>query len=452
MAQSKRSLIPVLASCVLAQLPVNVAHAQQAAVSTGVEVRQGVPPPGRYRVQSRSAGKCLGWVVQGIRTPFLGLMTRECGNDPNANLQSTDARRGPSDHSSFYIVPITRLAFAVYHYGECLTKARNVIIGPASIDYVRCGAGSEVRQSGLLAVPDDQRFRMSQMPDGGVRIYPVANRTASRRLVLTVRDNGTAPGTDIIAWPFNQSNDQTFDLIYMGPLSEELQVEYRAAMAAADARAPETPEDPALPVEAISARYASAGTPAAAVSAKAGLFRAANGIGNSADGTNINALRASAPLPPPTEISMTTGFALDMGVSPASATLDAPSARAEWRLAIPYRFAVEGLKAASVSCVLEDANGAPVGERTARLDVNGPSAGTLLIGIPRREGTTASPVKTECQASLGGERAGTDWEAWTFAAPAMPSGWDVYVKEAGKSRFWTGAPFQPGFSLHIVSR
>jgi hypothetical protein len=452
MAMFNRMILLHCAALVLASTAAGTAQAQSVVETGPVEVRQGVPPPGKYRIQSRSAGKCLGWVVNGIRTVFLGLMTAECTNNPNANLRASDRARGTFDNSSVYIVPITRIAFAIVHnHDECLTKARNVIIGPASIDYVRCGSGSEVRQSGLLAVPDDQRFRMGQLPDGGVRIYPVGRYPVRNAPVFTVRDNGTAPGTDIIAWPFKQGNDQIFDLIYMGPLPESLQVEYRAAMAAADARAPDAPDDGTIPVEAIQARYATSAA-SGVLSSKAALFRSAPSIADSASAINATGLRAASALPPPTDLSAPSAFVLDMGVAPASATLEAPSVRAAWRLAIPYRFAVEGVKVASVSCVLEDANGTPVGERNARIDMNGPSAGTLLIGIPRVEGTTGSVARTECQASLGGERAGTDWEAWAFEAPAMPSGWDVFVKEAGKSRFWTGAPFQPGFSLHIGSR
>lgn len=446
-----------VASCLAALLAVALipsaafAQAEAGAAAPSVSVRQGVPPPGRYRIESRSSGKCLGWVVAGVRQPFLGLMRTACSNDPRADLRASGRGEGPFDHASVYIVPITSSTMVIVDHGECLTRARGVLIGAPSIDYVNCGEGHgySVLYNGLAAVPEDQRFRMSQSADGAVRIYPLGLFSSRTLPCFTVRDNGTNPGTDVISWACHAGADQEFDLIWMGPLSPALQREYDAAMAAERIRRPE-PEPPAiLPRGGLAGVSATGG---ALAPAKLGGLRAAPSLAGTAALATPQALRAALQLPPPARLAVAQGFSLDTGMAVTQATLEVPHNRAAWQLAVPYRFAVEGITAALIECSLYDAEGARIGERAQRVEIAGPSAGTLLFGVPRSDAASTAPAaSSECFATLGGVREGIDWEAWTFASPAAASGWDVFVKEAGKSRFWTGAPFLPGFSLRATS-
>jgi hypothetical protein len=100
-----------------------------------------------------------------------------------------------------------------------------------------------------------------------------------------------------------------------------------------------------------------------------------------------------------------------------------------------------------VECQLRDRSGQTVITQRQVARLGGPSAGMLKIGISASTEEAATVTSVQCKVSLAGERAGTDWEAWTFPETGAPNGWAVWVREAAKSRWWTGAAFRQDYAL-----
>lgn len=404
-------------------------------------------PAGEYRLRARDAGTCLGEMPpSGFSKAHLGLFPEDCSADPAQVQLPSPPPRFMADRSKVSIVPLGNGHYVIWRYYYCLTLARGVLIGARRADFETCGAPGRNRTVEFIRLPNDQRFQIVGNTTG--QGFTLRSLDASFRDCLVPRDGSRAASTDIINWRCDGSQSQRFDLIYMGPLWPGLQREYQSAMAYYRERNPAPASTPAAPGGTV-VMTADPGAMLGVLS-KGGAAPAARP--DLSGSVNAGALRQAslAPDKGPAPVGIPSPLSLDMGVPVTDRPIDLTDRWDRWRLEVSYRFAVEGLKAVSAECEVRDAGGRILGERSVIQQIDGPSAGTLSIGIPATSDAAAQAAMADCKLSLSGERAGTDWEAWTFPEAGAPNGWAVWVKEAGKSRWWTGPDFRQDYSLHFA--
>lgn len=406
---------------------------------------QGIPA-GEYRLRARDAGLCLGELpAAGFEKAHLGLFAEDCSPDPAAIQRPSPPPRSRFDRSKVSIVPLGNGSFAVWKTYYCLTLARGVLIGARRADFERCGTPGRNSATEFIRLPNDQRFVLGNYNDG--QGFSLRSMDASFRDCLVLRDGSRAAGADIINWRCDGSQGQRYDLIYLGPLWGDLEREYRSAMAYYGERNPTPATTPGA-----SGTVVMTADPGAmlGVLSKSGAKPAARP--DLAGSVNTGALRQARLFPDkgPAPVGIPAPLSLDMGVPVTDRAIDLTDRWDRWRLEVPYRFAVEGVKAVSAECEVRDVGGQILGERSVIQQIDGPSAGMLSIGIPATSDIAGQAATADCKVALSGERAGTDWEAWTFPENGAPNGWAVWVREAGKSRWWTGAGFRQDYSMHFA--
>lgn len=402
-------------------------------------------PPGEYRIRWRSASRCLGEQRPTLfEPPYLVLLEQDCrtgARQPERYIPGLPF--GSPDW--FWAVPLGGGKLALVRYSGCLTRARGVVLGAPRMNFEKCGTRGDrfAPREHMVNLPEDQRFELAATsgPSG-------FNLISSRDCVVT-REGRSDPGADLLAWSCNGSANQEIELVYVGPLPEDLQGEHQTAMDRYYATSG-TPRPVATPAATQS------GTTIANIPAGTELVLGAlakpRGQAAASSVAKAGMLKSYALSPAGGALEVNTGqsLTLDMeaAVSQQSIALTGPWDR--WQVNVPYRFAVTGLRKVAVECELRNAAGQPTGRRTALADVDGPSAGTLSIGIAASSDSAADMASADCKVALTGMRDGIDWEAWTFPETGAPNGWAVWVREAGKSRWWTGASFRQDYSMHFA--
>lgn len=400
-------------------------------------------PAGEYRIRWRQANRCLE-----ERQPilfdlgFMRLSDRDC-ETVSATTPPGSRYLWRNDRSWLWIVPVGGGSVALLRRGGCYTRARNVVFGAPRINVERCGEGGGSRnwRIDLVDLPPDQRFRLVNV-DGRSGF----NLVSYNDCVVT-RNGSTNPNTDMLAWSCNGSADQQIELIYFAPLSPELEDKRRFAMD----RYYETSGRP-RPVARPTSPPAAGVTLSVPLDTNAVLNALRQPKSPQAAGAaSINQSAVLSLMPPdgPRAIGLQSGLSLDMGVSTNADDLVLAGPLDRWHVSLPYRFAVEGIKAMQVECLLRDSAGQTIITQRQISHLGGPSAGMLKIGISASSDEANVVTSVQCKVALSGERAGTDWEAWTFPESGAPNGWAVWVREAAKSRWWTGAAFRQDYALRF---
>lgn len=192
---------------------------QKRALAQGKAVR-----PGFYRFRSLHSGMC-GASAHVLSTP--PLVTLNCTTHPG--LASFAVLPHPAggytirSHPSRYGYDGERLNSAS-ELGNCLTVARNVLIGAPRIELRPCDVtGTDWTRAGA----DDQRFFISKVGSDTFQVMLAEVGDGADCWVL--REGGRNEGTEVIRWQCARTPDQLWQLQWIEPLNTSLEAGLLAA-------------------------------------------------------------------------------------------------------------------------------------------------------------------------------------------------------------------------------
>ncbi len=178
----------------------------------------GAVRPGYYRLRSLHAGLCGSTIGIDDNPPF--------------QLGRCDAHRG---FNNFAVLPHPGTGYTLrshptrYGYsqerdntsselGNCLTTARNVLIGAPRIELRPCDVtGTDWSRAGA----GDQRFFIQKI---GSDTYQIAlSELGDSTDCWVLRDGGRNEGTEVIRWQCARTPDQLWQLEWAGPLEPALE-------------------------------------------------------------------------------------------------------------------------------------------------------------------------------------------------------------------------------------
>lgn len=162
----------------------------------------------------------------------------------------------------------------------------------------------------------------------------------------------------------------------------------------------------------------------------------------------------------PVAITASDGFLLNTTPRPAVSNAAAQTHRStvtagRWTITIPYSLQVEGLSAARVTCTVtgQGSDREVIGRSEQTFVLGLPGTGRFVMTVPAVAGAETWPAGGwVCSARLTGTRqtgaaAGVDWEATDSTQPGGAV--DVWIKEDGSSRWWSGPGFDSPFRLRV---
>lgn len=170
---------------------------------------------GQYEIRPLNTNNCLGGISKGLSGAITGnfgygLGLVECGDYTFSKFAII-----PRPNKSYTIRPqfSSGLSLNFEPYTNCANIARNVLIGPKSIDFSPCVSTPHSNKKSEIGL-EDQQFTFTKVGENIYQINTFDNEC------FDVRGQNTGLNTEIIKWACNGQNNQKFELFYLEPLEE----------------------------------------------------------------------------------------------------------------------------------------------------------------------------------------------------------------------------------------